>query len=702
MAGQRPRRTSTPGLPVLDRLLDAAGRVRRLRRRRRRSRPVTRRATPSPSAARARGGAVAAAPRARRARLRLRRPPGRRGARTRRPRGLRTAAARLERRSLARRASAVSARDLVTDFLRRFAEGAGITLHVRLIAGDDAQHVLEAMFKALGVALAQACRSDERSSRCDKEAVRTEAAPAPFQGAPYSQAIKAGGLVFVSGQVALRPGAHELVADDDRRADRAGVREPAGDPRGGGQRPRPDREDDRLPDRPRRLPGHERGLQAVRRRAAAGARDDRGLEAARRARWSRSRRSRSPDAAAHYACADLEGIHRRGAARGAALRARARGDRRRGRSGRTGLPRRRRSPGRLLGQPSYDLDLVVEGDVLAFAQRLAGRLGGRVQTAPGLRHRRGRSTTGGEIDVATARTETYRGAGGAAGRCEPRRLEDDLARRDFTINAIAASLGRDDFGRLVDPLDGRADLAAGTIRVLHGRSFDGRPDSDLPRDPLREPARLPHGRRDRARSRGWAWPASARLSGARLREELVALLSEDGVAHTLERLAELRRRTERRRRGSSSDVDRTARRARSRARARWRLRARRDRCGEHPGAGRAAGAAPRRTRAQSRRHVALAAASWARATDPGRDRPLAEPLRRRRRCSRLPRATSLRCATGSPACATSGSTSSGADLAELGLAGVAARGGGARGAAAPQAARASSTAGSRSWPPRGS
>jgi imidazoleglycerol-phosphate dehydratase len=48
--------------------------------------------------------------------------------------------------------------DLVTDFLRRFAEGAGITLHVRLIAGDDAQHVLEAMFKALGVALAEACR----------------------------------------------------------------------------------------------------------------------------------------------------------------------------------------------------------------------------------------------------------------------------------------------------------------------------------------------------------------------------------------------------------------------------------------------------------------------------------------------------------------------------------------------------------------
>ena len=43
-----------------------------------------------------------------------------------------------------------------------------------------------------------------------KEVVRTEAAPAPFQGAPYSQAIKAGGLVFVAGQVSLKPGDKEI------------------------------------------------------------------------------------------------------------------------------------------------------------------------------------------------------------------------------------------------------------------------------------------------------------------------------------------------------------------------------------------------------------------------------------------------------------------------------------------------------------
>jgi 2-iminobutanoate/2-iminopropanoate deaminase len=47
-----------------------------------------------------------------------------------------------------------------------------------------------------------------------KEAVRTEAAPAPFQGAPYSQAIKANGFVFVSGQLSLVPGEKELLAGD--------------------------------------------------------------------------------------------------------------------------------------------------------------------------------------------------------------------------------------------------------------------------------------------------------------------------------------------------------------------------------------------------------------------------------------------------------------------------------------------------------
>src|SRR5712691_3869972 len=46
----------------------------------------------------------------------------------------------------------------------------------------------------------------------EKNAVRTEKAPAPFQGAPYSQAIRAGGFVFVSGQLALKPGDKQIEA----------------------------------------------------------------------------------------------------------------------------------------------------------------------------------------------------------------------------------------------------------------------------------------------------------------------------------------------------------------------------------------------------------------------------------------------------------------------------------------------------------
>jgi 2-iminobutanoate/2-iminopropanoate deaminase len=47
-----------------------------------------------------------------------------------------------------------------------------------------------------------------------KDVVRTERAPAPFQGAPYSQAIKVNGFVFVSGQLALKPGDKELSGGD--------------------------------------------------------------------------------------------------------------------------------------------------------------------------------------------------------------------------------------------------------------------------------------------------------------------------------------------------------------------------------------------------------------------------------------------------------------------------------------------------------
>ncbi len=200
------------GLPVLDRLLGAARPVLGVRRRRR-ARARRLREGRAAGRVRALGEALAAS-----CALPTARATGRLSSRS--TRRLRKSSLEVSDRAvLASNVDLSEARvgglgtDLVTGFLRRFAEGAGITLHVRLMAGDDAQHVLEAMFKALGVALARACRPRERSSM-DKEVVRTEAAPAPFQGAPYSQAIKAGGLVFVSGQVALQPGSPDPVSDE--------------------------------------------------------------------------------------------------------------------------------------------------------------------------------------------------------------------------------------------------------------------------------------------------------------------------------------------------------------------------------------------------------------------------------------------------------------------------------------------------------
>jgi imidazoleglycerol-phosphate dehydratase len=55
--------------------------------------------------------------------------------------------------------------DVARRFLERFVEGAGVTLHVRLLNGTDSQHVLEAIFKALGVALAHACRQGGEGGR---------------------------------------------------------------------------------------------------------------------------------------------------------------------------------------------------------------------------------------------------------------------------------------------------------------------------------------------------------------------------------------------------------------------------------------------------------------------------------------------------------------------------------------------------------
>jgi tRNA nucleotidyltransferase (CCA-adding enzyme) len=118
----------------------------------------------------------------------------------------------------------------------------------------------------------------------------------------------------------------------------------------------------------------------------------------------------------------------------------------------------------LLGRGRADIDLVVEGD----AATLAARLGADVMA-----HERfgtaKLTVEGHEVDIATARTEAYPHPGALPVVGPAHHLEADLARRDFTINAMAIPLHGEP--RLVDPHGGRADLAAKRLRVLHPGSF---------------------------------------------------------------------------------------------------------------------------------------------------------------------------------------------------------------------------------------
>ena len=122
----------------------------------------------------------------------------------------------------------------------------------------------------------------------------------------------------------------------------------------------------------------------------------------------------------------------------------------------------------LLGLPAKDLDFVVEGNAPELAREMASRMGGQAV----VHGRFGTATLSRgdlRVDLATARRETYP-APGALPQVEPSSILDDLARRDFSINAMAAPMGGAD-KTLLDPKGGLEDLGRGSIRILHSRSF---------------------------------------------------------------------------------------------------------------------------------------------------------------------------------------------------------------------------------------
>ncbi|MGI9020673.1 MAG: CCA tRNA nucleotidyltransferase [Solirubrobacterales bacterium] len=125
----------------------------------------------------------------------------------------------------------------------------------------------------------------------------------------------------------------------------------------------------------------------------------------------------------------------------------------------------------MLGRERVDLDVVVEGDAVALARALDPR--------PVVHERFGTATVRlGElsVDLASARSESYPRPG-ALPEIRPGSLAEDLSRRDFTVNAMAVSIGGS--GGLTDPHGGAGDLASGTLRALHGRSLGDDPTRGL-------------------------------------------------------------------------------------------------------------------------------------------------------------------------------------------------------------------------------
>ena len=123
----------------------------------------------------------------------------------------------------------------------------------------------------------------------------------------------------------------------------------------------------------------------------------------------------------------------------------------------------------LLGVAVGDLDIVVEGNAVTLATKVAEALGGQVSSLSQFGTAM-LKLSGKRLDLAMARREVYIRPG-ALPKVEASSIHEDLGRRDFSINAMAIALSGPEAGQLLDQHGGRKDLERGLIRVLHPKSF---------------------------------------------------------------------------------------------------------------------------------------------------------------------------------------------------------------------------------------
>lgn len=193
----------------------------------------------------------------------------------------------------------------------------------------------------------------------------------------------------------------------------------------------------------------------------------------------------------------------------------------------------------LLRNETFDVDLVVEGDGIQFAEAIAKRFGAKIRPHKQFGTAKVLYRDGFKMDIATARLEYYK-APAALPVVENSSLKLDLYRRDFTINTLAISLNKNTFGELTDFFGAQRDIKEKTIRVLHSLSFV--------EDPTRVFRAIRFERRfsfqigkytlnliKNAAKMGFL----SKIRGARVWRELSLMLLEENPASMIRRLAEL-------------------------------------------------------------------------------------------------------------------------------------------------------------------
>lgn len=190
----------------------------------------------------------------------------------------------------------------------------------------------------------------------------------------------------------------------------------------------------------------------------------------------------------------------------------------------------------ILGRRAINADVTVEGEAIAIARELRAGPGLRIVLHPAF-GTAAIHTADTVVDLVTARSETYERPG-ALPNVTPGTIDDDLRRRDFTINAMAIALNGPREGELIDPLGGRADLDAGLVRTLDERSFQD--DATRIMRGARYAARF--GFRIEPETEAWARrdaPYLDTISGARIHHEFARTFEESEPERALVLLDQL-------------------------------------------------------------------------------------------------------------------------------------------------------------------